>query len=158
MDAKDLKDTTMNPLTRTLIRVTIVEEDPGETGDLVERLMGKKPELRFQYIQEITFSSTFCTLLPREARIIVSHWEGLKELKCRLLLKNASEESITAAVAVHLEQALAQLASLLLRLETALLTETRLSSVGKAFVKLSTRSPKDSKKILEKAKSAYRGQ
>lgn len=52
MDAKDLKDTTMNPLTRTLIRVTIVEEDPGETGDLVERLMGKKPELRFQYIQE----------------------------------------------------------------------------------------------------------
>ena len=52
MDAKDLKDTTMNPLTRTLIRVTIVEEDPGETGDLVERLMGKRPELRFQYIQE----------------------------------------------------------------------------------------------------------
>ena len=88
----------------------------------------------------------------------MSHWEGLKELKCRLLLENASEESITAAVAVHLEQALAQLASLMLRLETALLTETRLSSVGKAFVKLSTRSPKDSKKILEKAKSAYRGQ
>lgn len=24
----------------------------GETGDLVERLMGKKPELRFQYISE----------------------------------------------------------------------------------------------------------
>ena len=52
MDAKDLKDTTMNPLTRKLIRVTIHEEEPGETGDLVERLMGKKPELRFQYIQE----------------------------------------------------------------------------------------------------------
>ncbi|MBI1173196.1 DNA topoisomerase IV subunit B [bacterium] len=52
MDAKDLKDTTMNPETRQLIRVTIAEEDPGETGDLVERLMGKKPELRFQYIQE----------------------------------------------------------------------------------------------------------
>jgi topoisomerase IV subunit B len=52
MDAKDLKDTTMNPLTRKLIRVSIDEEAPGETGDLVERLMGKKPELRFQYIQE----------------------------------------------------------------------------------------------------------
>jgi topoisomerase IV subunit B len=52
MDAKDLKDTTMNPLTRKLIRVTIDEDEPGETGDLVERLMGKKPELRFQYIQE----------------------------------------------------------------------------------------------------------
>ena len=52
MDAKDLKDTTMNPATRKLIRVTIDEDEPGETGDLVERLMGKKPELRFQYIQE----------------------------------------------------------------------------------------------------------
>ena len=52
MDAKDLKDTTMNPATRKLIRVTIDEDEPGETSDLVERLMGKKPELRFQYIQE----------------------------------------------------------------------------------------------------------
>ena len=52
MDAKDLKDTTMNPATRKLIRVSIHEDEPGETGDLVERLMGKKPELRFQYIQD----------------------------------------------------------------------------------------------------------
>ena len=52
MDAKDLKDTTMNPETRKLIRVSIHDEVPGETGDLVERLMGKKPELRFQYISE----------------------------------------------------------------------------------------------------------
>ena len=52
MDAKDLKDTTMNPATRKLIRVSIDDEEGGETGDLVERLMGKKPELRFQYIQE----------------------------------------------------------------------------------------------------------
>ncbi len=52
MDAKDLKDTTMNPLTRKLIRVSIDEDEPGMTADLVERLMGKKPELRFQYIQE----------------------------------------------------------------------------------------------------------
>jgi topoisomerase-4 subunit B len=52
MDAKDLKDTTMNPLSRRLIRVSIDDDLPGETGDLVERLMGKKPELRFAYIQE----------------------------------------------------------------------------------------------------------
>ena len=52
MDAKDLKDTTMNPETRKLIRVTIHDDMPGETDDLVERLMGKKPELRFQYISE----------------------------------------------------------------------------------------------------------
>ncbi|MFN6924461.1 MAG: DNA topoisomerase IV subunit B [Tabrizicola sp.] len=52
MDAKDLKETTMNPATRKLIRVSIDEDEPGDTNDLVERLMGKKPELRFQYIQE----------------------------------------------------------------------------------------------------------
>ncbi len=54
MDAKDLKDTTMNPATRRLIRVMVdeTEENAGETADLVERLMGKKPELRFQYIQQ----------------------------------------------------------------------------------------------------------
>ena len=52
MDAKDLKETTMDPATRKLIRVSVQEDVPGETSDLVERLMGKKPELRFQYIQE----------------------------------------------------------------------------------------------------------
>ena len=52
MDAKDLKETTMDPASRKLIRVSIDEDEPGETEDLVERLMGKKPELRFQYIQE----------------------------------------------------------------------------------------------------------
>ena len=52
MDAKDLKETTMDPTTRKLIRVTVEEDTPGQTGDLVERLMGKKPELRFQYITE----------------------------------------------------------------------------------------------------------
>ena len=52
MDAKDLKETTMNPTTRKLIRVTVDEDIPGETGDLIERLMGKKPEKRYEYIQE----------------------------------------------------------------------------------------------------------
>ncbi len=52
MDAKDLKETTMDPPSRKLIRVSIDDEEPGETSNLVDQLMGKKPELRFQYIQE----------------------------------------------------------------------------------------------------------
>jgi topoisomerase-4 subunit B len=52
MDAKDLKDTTMDPASRRLIRVSLHDDEPGETDDLVERLMGKRPETRFQYIQE----------------------------------------------------------------------------------------------------------
>ena len=52
MDAKDLKETTMDPNSRKLIQVTLEEDLPGQTSDLVERLMGKKPEMRFQYIKE----------------------------------------------------------------------------------------------------------
>jgi topoisomerase-4 subunit B len=47
-----LRDTTMKPGNRTLLRVVLADAEPGETADLVERLMGRKPELRFQFIQE----------------------------------------------------------------------------------------------------------
>jgi topoisomerase IV subunit B len=59
MEASDLKKTTMDPKHRVLLRVRMphryVEEERQEardTSDLVERLMGRKPELRFQFIQE----------------------------------------------------------------------------------------------------------
>jgi topoisomerase-4 subunit B len=47
-----LKDTTMKPGNRTLVRVEISDGERANTENLVERLMGKKPELRFQFIQE----------------------------------------------------------------------------------------------------------
>ncbi|MBI1239635.1 MAG: DNA topoisomerase IV subunit B [Alphaproteobacteria bacterium] len=47
-----LKETTMRPGVRTLLRVVVPEAEADETDDLVERLMGKKAEMRFQYIQE----------------------------------------------------------------------------------------------------------
>jgi topoisomerase-4 subunit B len=47
-----LKETTMRPGHRSLIRVEIADEERKATENLVERLMGKKPELRFQFIQE----------------------------------------------------------------------------------------------------------
>ncbi|MBV9540697.1 MAG: DNA topoisomerase IV subunit B, partial [Alphaproteobacteria bacterium] len=47
-----LKETTMKPGSRILLRVGIAEEERKETESIIERLMGKKPELRFQYIQE----------------------------------------------------------------------------------------------------------
>jgi len=46
-----LKETTMRPGHRSLIQVQVDGGDAA-TEDLVERLMGKKPELRFQFIQE----------------------------------------------------------------------------------------------------------
>jgi len=47
-----LKETTMRPGHRTLLQVHIPDRDSKETENLFERLMGKKPELRFQFIQE----------------------------------------------------------------------------------------------------------
>ncbi len=47
-----LKDTTMDPAKRTLLRVTALPEDRAATSTMVESLMGKRPELRFQFIQE----------------------------------------------------------------------------------------------------------
>jgi topoisomerase-4 subunit B len=51
MMASQLKETTMDPATRTLARVTLPKsEDLVE--ELVESLMGRKPEARFRFIQE----------------------------------------------------------------------------------------------------------
>ena len=47
-----LKETTMDPAKRSLLRVEISAADPEGTGSAVERLMGNKPEARFQFIQE----------------------------------------------------------------------------------------------------------
>ncbi len=46
-----LKETTMDPKKRTLARVTLPRAEE-VVEDLVETLMGRKPELRFRFIQE----------------------------------------------------------------------------------------------------------
>ena len=47
-----LKETTMDPRKRTLLKVRVETEDRDGTADAVERLMGNKPEARFVFIQE----------------------------------------------------------------------------------------------------------
>ncbi len=47
-----LKETTMKPGSRTLMRVVLPQKEQKKTASLVEQLMGKKAELRFQFIQE----------------------------------------------------------------------------------------------------------
>ena len=48
---KQLKETTMDPRVRTLLRVEVADDDKS-TGKLVDQLMGNKPEARFRFIQE----------------------------------------------------------------------------------------------------------
>lgn len=52
MSSDQLKETTMNPKTRTLLRVDVDREDPEGTRDSVDALMGTKPEARFRFIQD----------------------------------------------------------------------------------------------------------
>jgi topoisomerase IV subunit B len=55
MPAPQLRTTTMDPKTRTLLQVKLPpegERDFTATVELVESLMGRKPELRYQFIQE----------------------------------------------------------------------------------------------------------
>ena len=59
MPASQLKETTMDPGKRTLLRVVVpdrykaeTKKEARDTADLVESLMGRKPELRFAFIQE----------------------------------------------------------------------------------------------------------
>jgi topoisomerase-4 subunit B len=46
-----LKETTMDPAKRTLARIVIPDGEALDVEALVETLMGRKPELRFQFIQ-----------------------------------------------------------------------------------------------------------
>jgi len=50
MNPETLKDTTMNPKTRSIMKVQVV--DHKATGDVFERLMGKDPKARFIFIKE----------------------------------------------------------------------------------------------------------
>ncbi len=52
MMAAQLKETTMDPSKRTLLRVMLAEADAKATSKSVEHLMGNKAETRFAFIQE----------------------------------------------------------------------------------------------------------
>ena len=52
MPSAALKETTMDPAKRSLLKVVIATQDRATTSTLVESLMGRKPELRFAFIQE----------------------------------------------------------------------------------------------------------
>ena len=52
MMADQLKETTMDPKKRTLLKVMLLTDDRADTDFSVERLMGTKAESRFAFIQE----------------------------------------------------------------------------------------------------------
>ena len=47
-----MKETTMDPAKRTMLRVVLLADDREGTADSVERLMGSKAEARFAFISD----------------------------------------------------------------------------------------------------------
>ncbi|MCL6607623.1 MAG: DNA topoisomerase IV subunit B [Geminicoccaceae bacterium] len=58
MNPAQLRETTMDPARRQLLRVGLEDGDGRSPADLVERLMGRRPELRLVYIQEHALQAT----------------------------------------------------------------------------------------------------
>lgn len=56
MTPAQLKETTMDPATRTLLRVDITDDTAAESTQLMENLMGKKAEFRFTFITEQAYA------------------------------------------------------------------------------------------------------
>jgi topoisomerase-4 subunit B len=52
MNAPQLKETTMDPKRRTLLRIEIGDGERSEIAEAVNALMGSKPEARFRFIQD----------------------------------------------------------------------------------------------------------
>mmetsp|Transcript_16352 Transcript_16352/g.20370 ORF Transcript_16352/g.20370 Transcript_16352/m.20370 type:complete len:414 (-) Transcript_16352:243-1484(-) len=98
----------------------------------------------YEDIKDLTFTSTFCEITPNEAKIIVSHWDDHERIDSS---PNISEDP--------LKTPRTQLKHLQERLHTAIAKEIEKSPTKQVFVKLSTRSPKDSKKALARAAEAY---
>ena len=111
----------------------------------------------FDDIQDVTFTSTFCSLTPEEAQCIVNHWDERRVMVAAFAAQGvtSSEPEFTTAVQTLYNNTTLQLQDLVQRLNVAIATEIAISPVQMAFVKLSTRSPKDSKKALARAELEY---
>jgi len=58
MNPVQLRETTMDPTRRHLLRVRLEDVDGRSPAELVEQLMGRRPELRLAYIQEHALQAT----------------------------------------------------------------------------------------------------
>lgn len=104
----------------------------------------------FETIKEHTFRSTFVDLQFDEAKLIVEHWKRRQHI-----CASTSQGEIENQLEILAQEVSKLLQPLCERLEVAVRTECAASPANLAFVKLSTRSPKDSRKALARAKAAY---
>ena len=105
-------------------------------------------------LEGMTPSTSFCDLRPEEAKIIVEHWK--RQTTGDVAAKRMEESELALFDRKIMDEAKIQLGELQRRLEKAVKAEVTRSPASRAFVKLSTRSPKDSKLVLSKAAMGYK--
>ena len=109
-------------------------------------------------IEGLTFSTRACELTPSEAVAIVDHWKARRAILANTApgqgqsSPEVAEDELMGAFC----EAMASLSPLCARLDAVVQAASQSSSTQQAFVKLSTRSPKDSAKALARAGDAYR--
>ena len=106
-----------------------------------------------QNIEKVSYTESLLPILVLDTQHhqLLQFLEEIQDWEQSQRLENGREDDRAALLAATLEK----LQPLANRLEAAIAQETTLSPVSKAFVKLSTRSPKDSKKALMRAAEAY---
>ena len=108
----------------------------------------------YKFIEDLTPSTSFCDLQPEEARIIVEHWK--QQTTGDVAVQRSQQQSeLVLFDRDIMGKTKNMLQALQERLEDAIKSEVTKSPVSLAFVKLSTRSPKDSKLVLSTAASRY---
>jgi hypothetical protein len=110
-----------------------------------EQFFNSGVESWLKHIEAVTFATSSCQLTPSEAAAIVEH----REARAALLSQGKDPASAMDAAKGALQQLSA-------RLDGILATQNKNSPAGKSFVKLSTRSPKDSSIALGAAAEKYR--
>uniref|UniRef100_A0A6U3T2K3 Cell division cycle protein 123 homolog n=1 Tax=Ditylum brightwellii TaxID=49249 RepID=A0A6U3T2K3_9STRA len=123
------------------------EPDSDNSEELTAYFFQAGVDKWYNQLKECTFKSDFVLLLPDEVNSIIRNWKALKD---------ATKENSSIPPTKHIPD---QLNSLVERIDNSIQTHfhasSTLSAQGKVFIKLSSRSPKDSKTILKRASERY---
>lgn len=115
----------------------LISEEPSAENDTITRdyFFQAGIDEWYNQLDEHTFRSSFVSITEEEAKIIISNWDNVT---------GGNAETFDMPIGLH---------SLVSRIDEAITKNFPASE--KVFIKLSTRSPKDSKTILRHAAAAF---
>jgi hypothetical protein len=147
MENHNLKPTTTNTKQLSISGFQETEPELGLDQVLTDYFFQADVDNWYNNLEEFTFKSDFVTLEPNEAFAIIKNWEKITK-------RGITEDDIQPTSKIPKE-----LESLVQRIDLSIAKNfsgnNNIAGNGKVFIKLSSRSPKDSKTILRKASEEY---